>query len=138
MKDLSRRRLLRLQAPELKTRFVNGFFDRRTGKTVRRILVVADHAGGVPGGVLARQLAAGGIAREGLQSAAGLRLENENPQNLSPLAPRPRRAPGGRSELTKLVTYGRTPADTGALVLVAEDEAARVGIIGRHLAGYPI
>src|ERR1700688_4418948 len=41
--------------------------------------------------------------------------------------------PPARSALAKLLAHGRAPADTGALVLVPEDEAALVEIIGRHL-----
>src|SRR5260370_39411791 len=85
------RRLLRLHAPELKARFVDCFLDRGAGKAVRRSLVVADHAGGMPGAVLPRQLAAGGIAGGGPPSAGRLRFEYEDPQfRLPRLRPRAR------------------------------------------------
>src|SRR5262245_11532238 len=67
-----------LHTPELKTLLGDCFFDRPAGKIVRRGAVRADHARCLPGTVLGRQLAAGGVAGERAQIAAGLRLEHEN------------------------------------------------------------
>src|SRR5215469_15415105 len=67
-----------LHAPKLEALAVDRLLDGAPRQVVGWRAVWPDHAGGLPGTVLRRQLAAGRIAREGAQLAVALGLEHEN------------------------------------------------------------
>ena len=114
-----------LHAPELKARFAGdmALLDPLHGKKAcggalsSQITPMA-----CQGPMLPRQLAAGRVAGESLQAAAGVRFEYENPQfrllrHRRHLAAY-RHHRQFRSALAKLLPYGRAPANAGALILV--------------------
>jgi len=69
-------------APELKSFRVDCFLDRRAGEVMGRSVVRADRAGGGPGTMALRELAAREVARERPQILPRFRLENVNPHGL--------------------------------------------------------
>jgi hypothetical protein len=67
-----------LEAKELKTAFVDRFFDGISGDFVRQVLIWPDRADCTPWLELGRQLNAGQIATERAQLGLGLGFEDEN------------------------------------------------------------
>src|SRR6202043_2660615 len=61
---------------------LDGRFDIRTRKVVRRLVLRPDHADGMPRSVLLRQLASRRVAGEGTQLAFPRGLENIDPHGL--------------------------------------------------------
>jgi|SRR5215467_262395 len=72
-----------LQAPELKSFGIDCFLDRAPREVVGRIIIRRDRAGGGPGAMVLRELAAPEVAREGLQTSPRFRLENINTHGLT-------------------------------------------------------
>src|SRR5262249_7879586 len=79
----SGRRFGFLQAPELKSFGIDCLFDRAPREVVRRSVIRADRAGGGPGTMVLRELAAHEVAREGPQISPRFRLENVNSHGLT-------------------------------------------------------
>src|SRR5262249_13689075 len=63
-------------APELKSLGIDCLLDRSAREVVRRSIIRTDRAGGGPGTMALRELAAGEVAREGPQTSPRFRLEN--------------------------------------------------------------
>src|SRR5262245_10207051 len=72
------------RAPELKSLGIDCFLDRRAREVVGRSFVRPDRAGGGPGTMVLRQLAAREVGRERPQILPRFRLENVNPHGLIP------------------------------------------------------
>src|SRR5262245_35687318 len=79
----SGRRFGFLQAPELKSLRIDCLFDRAPREVVGRSVVRADRAGGGPGTMVLRELAAHEVACEGPQISPRFRLENINSHGLT-------------------------------------------------------
>src|SRR5262249_61874019 len=69
-------------APELKSLGIDCFLDRSAREVVRRSVIGTDRAGGGPGTMALRQLAAREVARERPQTSPRFRLENINSHDL--------------------------------------------------------
>src|SRR6516164_5217305 len=69
-------------APELKSLGIDCFLDRSAREVVRRSVIGTDRAGGGPGTMILRQLAAREVGRERPQILPRFRLENVNPHGL--------------------------------------------------------
>src|SRR5499427_623586 len=69
-------------APELKSLGIDCFLDRSAREVVRRRVIGTDRAGGGPGTMALRQLAAREVARERPQTSPRFRLENINSHDL--------------------------------------------------------
>src|SRR5262252_7568919 len=70
-------------APELKSLGIDCFLDRSAREVVRRSVIGTDRAGGGPGTMALRQLAAREVARERPQILPRFRLENINAHDLT-------------------------------------------------------
>src|SRR5215831_18282362 len=70
-------------APELKSLGIDCLLDRSAREVVRRSVIRADRAGGGPGTMALRELAAREVAREGPQTSPRFRLENVNSHDLT-------------------------------------------------------
>src|SRR5215813_14356967 len=70
-------------APELKSLVIDCLLDRSAREVMRRSVIRTDRAGGRPGTMALRELAAREVAREGPQILPRFRLENVNPHGLT-------------------------------------------------------
>src|SRR5262249_7974621 len=70
-------------APELKSLGIDCLLDRSAREVVRRSVIGTDRAGGGPGTMALRELAAREVAREGPQTSPRFRLENVNSHDLT-------------------------------------------------------
>src|SRR6266568_9367340 len=114
-------------APELKSLRIDRFLDRSAREVVRRSVVRPDRAGGGPGTMVLRQLAARQVAGEGPQILPRFRLENVNPHGLT---------------LSGVDDGGRmrrgAPLEVGAHQVVRAFVAARINLGCRRADQVPI
>src|SRR5215469_1337001 len=107
-----------LQAPELKSLRIDCFFDRAPREVVGRRVIRADRAGGRPGTMALRELAAHEVACEGPQTSPRFRLENINSHGLT----FPRLTMGDRR------VAGGSALEVGAHQIVRALAAARINL----------
>src|SRR5262245_44707320 len=125
-------------APELKSLGIDCVLDRSAREVVRRSVVRTDRAGGGPGTMALRELAAREVAREGPQTSPCFRLENVNSHDLTLSAVDDgrqtcRRRRGPRSQ-TGYLLFARptaaTPIATVTLLMIAGGSATGLSANG--------
>src|SRR5262245_52423745 len=125
-------------APELKSLGIDCLLDRSAREVVRRSVIRTDRAGGGPGTMALRELAAREVAREGPQTSPCFRLENVNSHDLTLSAVDDgrqtcRRRRGPRSQ-TGYLLFARptaaTPIATVTLLMIAGGSATGLSANG--------